>query len=144
MRVQVYQFLGAANECTIAIVRFPAILALALASMLVCAKEPSNTAVGADYFAKKRECYELVKKQDERDLAKNPDWLWSSPQQCYVPSLNTCICEYVPKKGPSYVIDVLTGKVLVWMEPLKRGESVDSQVERYQRERDRLFSLCAK
>jgi hypothetical protein len=95
----------------------------------------------ADYFAKKRECYELVEKRDRLDGA---DWLFAAPQQCYVPSMNTCICEYVPKKGPAYVSDVLTGKVLASAVPLRSGESVESTSDRYQRERERLFSLCAK
>lgn len=96
-----------------------------------------------DYFAKKRECYELVEKRDRLD---GSDWLLATPHQCYVPSLNTCICEYVPKKGPAYVSDVLTGKVLAWpvprpAPPLKPGESPE---DRYQHERDRLFALCVE
>lgn len=94
-----------------------------------------------DYFAKKRECYELVEKRDRLDGSA---WLLSSPHQCYVPSLNTCICEYVPKNGPPYVLDVLTGNTLASDVPLLSGESEEKSREHYMRDRDRLFSLCAE
>jgi hypothetical protein len=62
-----------------------------------------------DYFAKKRECMELVEKRDRLD---GYTWMHASPHQCYAPSLNTCLCEYVGKGDSPYVIDVLTNKML--------------------------------
>jgi hypothetical protein len=121
------------------------VLALLVVASTACDRHSSAKPTPPnDYFAKKRECYELVEKRDEHESANHPDWLLPAPQECYVPSLNTCICEYVPKKGPSYVSDVLTGTTLLWLgEPAKAGEPAD-KYERYQRARDQLFSLCAK
>ncbi len=99
----------------------------------------------ADYFAKKCECFELATKrqsQEERADAKDriPGFVDARTEQCYVPSMNTCIYEsgslYLKTlKAQMTVDDLLTGKTLAG------GPSDDPS---YKRERYELFALCAK
>lgn len=75
-----------------------------------------------DYFAKKRECFELATKQatrDEQATTKTPNIsgiIELKPEQCYVPSMNTCTYEsgfiYAKGKSSMTVEDLLTGQVL--------------------------------
>ena len=98
-----------------------------------------------DYFAKKCECFELATKrqsQEARADAKEriPGFVDARTEQCYVPSMNTCIyesgSEYLKTlKTQMTVDDLLTGKTLAG------GPSDDPS---YKRERDELFALCAK
>jgi len=98
-----------------------------------------------DYFAKKRECYELVIKRQGRDdeasaKQNTPDVAHLQAEQCYVPTMNTCIYEsgfLELKSSKSFMTteDLLTGRVLA------DGESKDPN---YKQERERLFALCAK
>jgi len=94
-----------------------------------------------DYFAQKRECYELSIKRSERDETKSlPGFINLKPEQCYVPTMNTCICE-------SGMMERATGKQLMMVEDLLTGhELVNGSPDeaRYKRERDRLFNLCAR
>jgi hypothetical protein len=52
-----------------------------------------------DYFAKKRECYELASQQQRREQngrakpALNDRLIYLDPEQCFVPTMNTCIYE---------------------------------------------------
>jgi hypothetical protein len=98
-----------------------------------------------DYFAKKRECYELVIKRQGRDdeasaKQNTPDVAHLQAEQCYVPTMNTCIYEsgfLELKSSKSFMTteDLLTGRVLA------DGESKDPN---YKQARERLFALCAK
>jgi hypothetical protein len=98
-----------------------------------------------DYFAKKRECMELAVKRQTRDeqaaaKANIPGFADVKTEQCYVPSMNTCIYEsgtlYLKTFKTSMTVeDLLTGRDLA-------GGPGDDPT--YKQERDRLFALCAK
>src|SRR4051794_30249308 len=71
-----------------------------------------------DYFAHKRECYELCIKRSVRDEAKSvPGFIDLKPEQCYVPTMNTCICE-------SGVMERASGKRLMMVEDLLTGREL--------------------
>lgn len=98
-----------------------------------------------DYFAKKRECYELVIKRQVRDdeaSAKHntPDVVNLRAEQCYVPTMNTCIYE-------SGFLELKSSKSFMTTEDLLTGRDLadgDSKDTNYKQERERLFALCAK
>jgi hypothetical protein len=102
-----------------------------------------------DYFAKKRECFELANQRQAREQATakhaaSPDFragfIDLLPQQCYVPSMNTCIYE-------SGFTEVKTAKSVMTVEDLLTSEVLaggPSDDPSYKQERARLFALCAK
>lgn len=108
-------------------------------------QQASSNSQPVDYFAKKRECYELATKRQARDdeasaKRNTPDAVNVRGEQCYVPTMNTCIYEsgiLIPTASKSImtVEDLLTG------HELANGNAVDPT---YKQERDRLFALCAK
>ena len=123
-------------------------LMLAIVAVVGCdRREQVTTPVPkqVDYFAKKRECYELVIKRQARDdeasaKRSTPDVVHLQAEQCYVPTMNSCIYEsgfLELKSSKSFMTteDLLTGRVLA------DGESKDPT---YTQERERLFALCAK
>jgi hypothetical protein len=94
-----------------------------------------------DYFSQKRECYELSVKRSVRDEPKSvPGFIDLKPEQCYVPTMNTCICE-------SGVMERTSGKRLMMVEDLLTGRELangSAEDPTYKKERDQLFSHCAK
>jgi hypothetical protein len=98
-----------------------------------------------DYFAKKCECYELAAKRrahdtEENDNRHNPNAYTLGGEQCYVPTMNTCIYE-------SGTFVVPASKSVMAVEDLLTGQQLASglvDVPAYKQERERLFSLCAK
>jgi hypothetical protein len=105
-----------------------------------------------DYFAKKRECFELAAKREAHqdkeaatEEARKPspsrNFYYLRPETCYVPPMNTCIYE-------SGFTEAASGKPIMTTEDLLTGRVIVATVsegeEDYKRERDRLFSLCAK
>jgi hypothetical protein len=126
-----------------------ALLALLLVAWLGCdqmRQRAKPRPQQADYFAKKRECLELSIKRQAREAAadaKHPSiagFIDLRSEQCYVPSMNTCIYESgfldaKTTKSSMSIEDLLTGQVLA-------GGRADDRS--YKQERDRLFALCAK
>ena len=120
-------------------------LLIAIAGVGCDRARPAEKPQQVDYFAKKRECLELAtmrQTRDEQAAAKTniPDFANVKREQCYVPSMNTCIYEsgslYLKTFKTSMTVeDLLTGQILA-------GGPGDDPT--YKQERDRLFALCAK
>ena len=106
-------------------------------------RQPVKPPPRPDYFAKKRQCLELAIKREAREEANRGAMAGTvdlKSEQCYVPSMDTCIYEsgfFVSsvRQTSMTVEDLLTGRVLAG------GPANDAS---YIKERERLFNLCAK